>query len=329
MDLTPENLRDLAMSFQKSRILLSAFELDVFTALGEGARSSREVAETVGADARGTDRLLNALCALGLLSKEKGLYSNTEASRRYLSRSGERYLSGLGHAANLYASWGSLTAAVRAGGTVRGKQREEGSGFSLEAFIGAMHQRALMTAPALVSKIDLSGVRRVLDVGGGSGVYSMSFARAKEGLEAVVFDLPGVTEIARRHIREAGLENRITAVEGNYLTDDLGSGFDMVFFSAVIHIQSGEENRRLIEKSFRALNPEGLVVIQDFVMDEDRTAPPGGAVFALNMLVNTASGDTYTESEIRDWLEGAGFIGVIRQSTGADTSMVIGRKPSV
>jgi sugar/nucleoside kinase (ribokinase family) len=147
------------------------------------------------------------------------------------------------------------------------------------------------------------------------------------------FNIPNWARLLLPIARELGvtvacdLQDVVTLHDG--YREDFIDYADMVFFSAVIHIQSGEENRRLIEKSFRALNPEGLVVIQDFVMDEDRTAPPGGAVFALNMLVNTASGDTYTESEIRDWLEGAGFAGIIRQSTGADTSMVIGRKPSV
>jgi hypothetical protein len=114
---------------------------------------------------------------------------------------------------------------------------------------------------------------------------------------------------------------------GNYLTDGLGDGYDMVFLSAVVHINSFEENRELVRKAFHALNPGGRIVIQDFVMDEDRTSPPMGAVFALNMLVNTAHGDTYTEREIREWLSSAGFAAAVRVDTGPATAMVIGVKP--
>ena len=323
---TPEELHELAMAFQKSRIVLAAFKLDVFSAIGGESLPSAEIASRIKADARGTDRLLNALCALGLLEKKRGIFSNTKFSLRYLRRGGEEYLAGLGHSANLYQSWATLDEAVREGGSVLHRSHKERSGDSLEYFIAAMHQRARLTAHVVVSKMDLSGVKRVLDVGGGSGMYSMAFARASEGLEAVVFDLPGVTGIAERYIASEGLSDRISTKGGNYLTDDLGAGYDLVFISAVMHINSYEENRMLASKAYKALNPGGRIAIQDQVMDEDRVHPEGGAVFALNMLVNTPHGDTYTESEIRQWLADAGFRDIRRIETVAGNALMIGTK---
>lgn len=323
---SPEELRELAMAFQWSRIVLAAFELDVFSAIGGESLPSAEIASRIKADARGTDRLLNALCALGLLVKNRGFFSNTAFSLRYLRRGSEEFLAGLGHSANLYHSWATLDRAVREGGSVLHRSRGERSGDDLEYFIAAMHQRARLTAHVAVSKIDLSGVKRVLDVGGGSGVYSMAFARAREDLEAVVFDLPGVTQIAERYIASEGLSGRISTRSGNYLADDFGAGFDLVFISAVVHINSYEENRMLVSKAHAALNPGGRIAIQDQVMDEDRVNPQGGAVFALNMLVNTPHGDTYTESEIRQWLTDAGFRDCRRIDSVAGNALMIGTK---
>ena len=193
----PEQIIEMVSAFQKSRIILTAFELDLFSVLGKERKTSGEVATAVGTDPRGTDRLLNALCALGFLDKEHDRFMNTDISLRYLARDSADYLSRIGHSLNLYRSWGSLTAAVKAGTTVLAREYDP---VSLGHFIEAMHHRAKKTADLLVSHVDLAGVKRVLDVGGGSGVYSMAFVRAKQGLQAVVFDLP--KEIGRASCRE-------------------------------------------------------------------------------------------------------------------------------
>ncbi len=321
---TAEQIQELAMAFRQSRILLSAFDLGLFTAIGEEAIDSEEAARRIGADPRGTDRLLNALCAMKLLGKENGLFRNTPLSLKYLVGTADEYLSNLDHASNLYTSWAGLTASVRAGGSVKAEDRGE---FSLKAFIEAMHRRARSTAHLLVDKLDLKGVGRMLDVGGGSGAYSMAFARAKEDLTGVLLDLPAVTDLAREYIAGAGLSDRIRTLGGDYHTADFGGPYDLVFYSAIIHINSPEENLALMRKAFASLNEGGMIVVQDFVMDEDRTSPAQGALFALNMLVNTARGDTYTESEIRGWLGEAGCAGIERINTGPYTAMLVGRKP--
>ncbi len=316
---------EMVSAFQKSRIILTAFELDLFTCIGKGGKTSVDVAGAIQADPRGTDRLLNALCALGFLSKVDGRFMNTDLSQRYLVKGSEDYLSRIGHSLNLYRSWGSLTDAVMAGTTVLAREYDP---VSLVNFIEAMHHRAKKTAERLVSHIDLAGVNRVLDVGGGSGVYSMAFVRAKPDLRAVVLDLPKVTELARMYIDAAGLSGSISTMNGDYNTDEFGTGYDLVFMSAIVHINSFDENAALMARAYRSLNPGGVIVIQDHIMEDDRTAPARGALFALNMLVNTRSGDTFTEGEMRQWLEKAGCVDVRRMPTGMENDLMTGKRPA-
>jgi predicted O-methyltransferase YrrM len=216
---------------------------------------------------------------------------------------------------------------VRQGGAVAQRPIDDRGDAWLEAFIAAMHARATGQAPKVAAAVGLSGVSRVLDVGGGSGVFAMAFARAQEGLEATVFDLPNVVPLTRGYVKEAGLGNRVDVVTGDYLRDDLGSGFDLVFLSAIVHSNSERENALLIGKCAKALSPGGRVVVQDFIMEEDRTRPSSGAMFALNMLVATATGDTFTEGEVRGWMEEAGLGEVRRKDTEFGTTLMTGRKP--
>jgi SAM-dependent methyltransferase len=164
----------------------------------------------------------------------------------------------------------------------------------------------------------------MLDVGGGSGAFVFEFIRRCSEAKAVVFDLPAVVPITQEYIRKAGLENVIKTLPGDYLTDDFGSGYDLVFVSAVIHINSPEENKLLINKCSEALNPQGQLVILDHFMNDDRTEPIMGAIFALNMLVGTQHGDTYTENEVRSWMLDAGLKDISRKETKQKSSLMFG-----
>jgi SAM-dependent methyltransferase len=317
-------IQDLAKAFQQSRVLLTAVELNVFTVLGLEGLESEEAAERVGADPRALDRLLNVLAGLGLVRKDGGLFRNTEAAQRYLNAESPEFLSGLSHTNNVFASWATLTEAVRRGTRVR--DRGERDPAATQAFIEAMHRRARGSADLLAKALDLPGARRMLDVGGGSGIYSMAFCRANAELSAVVLDLPQVTPLTRSYVAAEGLSGRVTTQDGDYHEADFGQGFDFILFSAVAHINAPEENRALVRRAARALNPGGRVAVQDFLMDEDRVGPLHGAFFALNMLVNTERGDTYTESEVRAWMEAAGLSDIARLDPGGEAALVIGRK---
>lgn len=324
---SPSAIMEAVYAFREARILLTAFELDLFTIIGDERKTSGEIARAAGTDVRATDRLLNAVCASGYLVKSDGKFSNTPLTAGCMVRGRPGYLGGLMHHVSLWDTWSTMTDAVRTGtlGRRRGTINESGEEW-LEAFISAMHMRATRQAPEIVKLIDLKGVNRVLDVGGGSGAFSMAFVRAKEDIKAVVFDLPNVVKLTQRYIDAENLGNRIAVTEGDYTSDALRNGFDLVFMSAVIHSNSSDTNSALFKKAFNALNRNGRLVVLDFIMNEDRTSPAVGAYFSLNMLVGTSDGDTYTESEIRGWMENAGFGGIARTNTPFGTDFITGTK---
>jgi len=354
--VTPLAIREVAAGFQRSRVLLTAFELGIFTAVeGRQGKSSAQVARALGTDARATDRLMNALCAMGFLGKKAELFFNAPHSSQFLVEGKPDYLGGLMHTVHLWETWSTLTRAVRKGTSVVTRHVDESFTKWRNAFIAAMHDRAGKIAPTVVGMLDLSGVSRVLDVGGGSGDYSVAFARAKNGLSATVFDLPWIIPLTRKYVKNEAvlrkgdnLGKRIDFIAGDFTIDELalgsskGSagrrarsakdsrlarrGYDLVFLSQIIHSNSTTENRRLMKKCVRVLNPGGQVVVQDFIMNEERTGPAQAALFALNMLVGTVEGDTYTEAEVRTWMDGAGLRKITRKDTELGTTLIIGKK---
>jgi len=304
--MNADEIRELADGFKASRVLLTAFELGVFTALGESGATAAGVAGEIGADPRATERLLCALCALDLVEKRDETYRNTPAAQRHLVTGGSDFLASLGHTGNLWEAWSTLTACVREGHRVRRL-----TGWT-ENFIEAMHSRARRVAPRLVDGLEIQGARRMLDVGGGSGVFAMAFVQGDPERRATLLDLPEVIPIARRFIEAEGLAEQIACVAGDYNQADFGEGYDFVLLSAILHINSADQNRALLCKTARALAPGGLVVIREFLVEESRTAPVHAALFGLNMLVATERGDVYTESEIAGWLAEAGFTEIRR-----------------
>jgi len=322
---TPEKLREIINSFRVSRIILTAYELDVFSNIASGGSESAIVAQRIKSNVRATDRLMNALCAIGLLEKRNSKFFNTDFSSKYLSKSSKEYLLGLMHAVSTWDTWSTMTQVVKTGRSQRDEIQSRNTSKWPEAFIGAMHERASIQAQDVLDKLDLDGVRHLLDIGGGSGVYSMNFVSRDKRNKATIFDLSGIIPITKKYVKAEGLTKQINFICGDYNKNALGEAYDMAFLSAIVHINSPEQNLMLIKKCYNALNNGGMVVIQDHVMDDDRTSPYGGALFALNMLVATECGDTYTEKEIHGWLKEAGFKGIKRIET-FNNAMLVGRK---
>jgi predicted O-methyltransferase YrrM len=157
---------------------------------------------------------------------------------------------------------------------------------------------------------------KMLDVGGASGTYTIAFLREDPHLKATLFDLEPVIPLARKRVESEGLTDRVSFVDGDFYKDDLPGGHDLVLLSAIIHQNSANENKDLYRKALHALVPGGTVLIRDHIMNDARTKPPAGAMFALNMLVNTSGGDTYTLGEVKDGLEETGFVNVRLVRTG-------------
>jgi (2Fe-2S) ferredoxin/precorrin-6B methylase 2 len=321
----PDDLNERIRAFQESRAILTALELDLFTAVGDGA-GEEEVAARLRADPRATEMLLNALASLRLLVKRDGVFHNSPAAARYFAAgSRDNARPALLHTAHLWQRWSTLTECVRAG-TARDEIAGPGEDWT-EAFIAAMHRNAAERAPLVVRAVGVESVRRMLDVGGGSGAYSIAFAQANPALRADILDLAAVEPIARRHIEEAGVPDRVTVRAGDLRSGRLGEGYDLVFISAICHMLGPGENLDLLDRCREALAPGGRVVIQDFILEADKTAPRFAALFALNMLVGTRGGSSYSEPEYAGWLEEAGFREVRHQRLPGITGLMIGSRP--
>ena len=277
--LTPKPIMEMATAFQRSRPLLTAFELGLFTTLNAEARTSEEVADALGTHPRATDRLMNALVGLGLLEKRDGRFSNTALTEN-APREGAAGIHGRSRAHESSVGHVEPTDGGGAHRQPAGAAEIDDRGDDwLRPFIAAMHFRAKQNAAAVVGLLDLDGVARLLDLGGGSGAYAMAFARTGRGISAVVFDLPNVVPLTKLYIAQEGLTAEVTTATGDYLSASIGGGYDMVFMSAVIHSNSVEDNRLLMRKAAEALNPGGQIVVQDFLVNEERDGPlSAGAV---------------------------------------------------
>jgi (2Fe-2S) ferredoxin/2-polyprenyl-3-methyl-5-hydroxy-6-metoxy-1,4-benzoquinol methylase len=321
----PDDVNRALRGFQESRVLLTAVELDLFTAVGRGARAE-EVAARIGSDARATEMLMNALVAMGWLTKQAGVFANPPFSTRYfVAESADDWRDATLHLAHLWRTWSTLTACVRAGTSVLRQETAERGEEWTRAFIAAMHRNARARAPLVVGAVGTEGVTRMLDVGGGSGAYSIAFASAKRNLEVDLLDLAEVIPIAQSHIDSAGLAGRIRTRSGDLRADKFGEGYDLVLVSAICHMLGADENKGLLRRCFEALAPKGRVVIQDFILEPDRTAPKSAALFALNMLVGTQAGSTYTEGEYTSWLREAGFQDVRHVRLPGPSGLMVGR----
>jgi len=324
--MNPNTIREFAAQFQKSRILLSAFELDIFTTIGKTGITNRELATGLKLDEHACERLLNALVSLGFLTKGNELYLNTPDSYTFLSKKSPDYLGGLMHSNHLWNTWSNLTQVIKTGVSANPSEINVRGEEWLYSFISAMHDRAKKQAPQQLASLDLAGIHSILDIGGGSGAYSMEFINIKPELEAAVFDLPNVVPITQQFIDQEGYSDSIKTYTGDYTTDVLPAGFDLVFLSAIIHSNSLKVNQDLLIKCFNSLNKGGKIVIQDWIMNHDRTQPTSGAIFAINMLVGTESGDCFTEQEVTDMLQVAGFKNITRIEFESGLSRIVALK---
>ncbi|MBE0570403.1 MAG: acetylserotonin O-methyltransferase [Ignavibacteriaceae bacterium] len=321
-----EDFRELANLFRESRTLLTAIELKIFTVLSTHMMASDEVSQKINADGRATDRLMNALCAMGILKKVHGKFYNSDLSSKYLVESKPDFMGNLYHTNNLWNNWSHLTDSVIKGSSAIDDEDKTNGESWVEAFIGAMHYRGVKQGKILAMMIDLSNVKTMLDVGGGSAAFSMEIVKKNSAINAVVLDLPYVIPLTKRYVNEAGLTSKFSFIQGDYLTKEFEGSYDLILLSSIVHINNYQQNKILIKKCADALNKNGMIVISDFIMNDDRTKPFHGALFSLNMLVGTANGDTYTEGEMREWFQSAGLSKIGRKNTSFGSDLMIAVK---
>ncbi len=308
-----KRITQLASAYRDSKILLTAASFNLFDHLEE-PRSVEELASKLGAEPCALEVLLNALVALGFLEKSESRYRNSPEASRYLVSSSEEYLGHwLRHANRGFARWAKLEEAVF------GRVPEEES--RLE-FLLALDRFARIRAEELARAVSLKGKRTLVDLGGGSGAYSIAFAQ-RYGIAATVVELPDTAPATREILRQRGVEN-IRIVEADFLSEDFGRGYDAALLSNIVHFLSEDKNRRLCRRVYDALAEGGIIIIHDYILEDSKVEPAEAAIFSVHMMLSS-EGRVYSWSEIEAWLREAGFRG-LRRIELSETRVVVGER---
>jgi len=324
-----QEILNLGNAFRPACIVGAAAELDLWTVLGERSLSAQELAGEMGANVRALTMLLDALAALQLLEKSGGRYAVPPELRGWLCAAApQTVLPMLHHVMNVMRGWSQLAWVVRAGIPGPRQSSIRGPLVDRAMFIAAMHAVSGPMADELVARLGPSQFTHLLDVGGGSGTWTLAFLRAAPTAKATIFDLPDAIGQARERLAGSALAQRVALVPGDFYSDDLPGGADFAWVSAIAHQHSRQHNRELFAKVHAALVPGGRIAIRDVVMESSRTQPLEGALFAITMLVNTDSGSTFTFDEFAEDLQAAGFAdAVLRVKDERMNSVVEALKP--
>jgi SAM-dependent methyltransferase len=327
---TRDDLTRISRGFWESRAILSAVELGVFEALGRRRLSAGVMANRIEGDPRAVRMLLDSLTGMQVLVKEGSAYQISAAMLPLLTDGPTSALGMLKHHAALWHTWSRLTDIVKGSGPAPSKSSFRRGQAEARAFTLAMRDGARRLAPGVVEEVNLKGRKHLLDLGGGPGVYAASFARKYPDLRVTVVDLPAVALVGEELTAEyPDVKTRVTFFAADLDRDPLPEDADAAFLSHVIHGQSEEQVRSLFKRVAEALSPKGLFVVRDFYTDADRTTPAGASLFALNMLVNTRAGRTYSAKEVIAWLKKAGFktASYRKSKTAPDAGYVLARLP--
>ncbi|MHC1698562.1 MAG: methyltransferase [Geobacteraceae bacterium] len=302
------DLLNLSNSYWRTCALHAGVKLDLFTALSACPFTAAKLAELVDCEERGLAMLLHALTAMGLLERIDDSYTAAGLSAEFLSKTSPRYLGHIIlHHHHLMSSWAHLDESVRSGGPIREAYLSGDESELRESFEMGMFDLAMQLAPQIVPRIDLGGRRRLLDLGGGPGTYAIHFCQHNPGLSAVVFDLPSTRPFAEQTIARFNLSERIDFVQGDFLVDPLQGPYDVAWLSQILHGQSPEECAVIVGRAKEALAPGGLILIQEFILDDSLDGPVFPALFSLNMLLVTEKGQAYSWGQLEKLLSDAGF----------------------
>ena len=318
----------IAYGFMGSQALVAALDLDLFGLLGKQSVTVSELAEN--AEIR-TDRLmmlLTPLVALGLLVKDGDSYANSPASARYLDSAAPEYF---GEYIRLQVGKQIYPHALNIGDALQGKpvgiyqevaaDRDQAAAFSHSQHIGSLGPAYLASR-----RLSLNNPKKLLDVAGGSGAFTISLCKKYPEIQATIIDYPAVTTVARKYVDEVGLEDRVDYIEGNALETDWPSNQDVVLMSYLLSAVGKSDIDKLIFKAYQALQPGGILVIHDFMVDEDYSGPVSAALWML-VLISSHEPVCLTAEFVKKNLEQAGFTSVQTDDhVPTITKMVVGKK---
>ena len=325
----PGKLLSISSAYWRGCALQAAVRLKIFSALAEKNIPAEELALSIGSEETATALLLDAMTAMGLLAKSKGYYCNTDFTLRFLVESSPQYMGHIIlHHHHLLDGWAQLDNAVLTGQPVQ--RRSYGREAERESFLMGMFNLAMQIAPEVAGEVDLSGRSKLLDLGGGPGTFAIHFCMANPDLKAVIFDRETTAPFARKTVGIFGLGERIDFIPGDFNTDTISGGpYDVAWLSHVLHSNTYDDCCALIAKCVGSLESGGLILIHDFILDNNKDGPEFPALFSLNMLLAGNGGRAYSQQEIFDMLACAGIRNPACHSFRAknDSSIIYGILP--
>ena len=315
----PEHIMQIGMGFMASKTLLSAVEFEVFSVIGSGSATAKELEPAIGLHGRGSIDFLDALASLGLLERDgsgpTASYRNTPDTAVFLDKASPAYLGGILEMASLrlYRFWADLSEALKTG-RPQNEAKSGGDFFTelygdeqrLETFLSAMQGLQAGNHHALLERIDLSNVASLCDIGGANGALAALIAQRHPAIEVTTFDLPPVAPVATRHLTKAGLKGRVRVLSGDFFEDPWPQA-EVLVLGNILHDWGAGQKRALIQQACRALPPGGRPIAIENVIDPDRRHNSFGLLMSLNMLIETEAGFDYTGADFNDWCTEAGF----------------------
>ncbi len=303
-----KELGRITSGYQQAMVLFTANNLKVFDEIADDPVTAEHIALTLKLSTKGVERLLNALVAMDIVTKTDNRYMLNQLWAPFLTRDGEHSVQQwIRLSFDLMPSWIELPRFVETGKNVRSIMEMLGDDpENMWAFIDAMHIKGLKATWMIARELPVGDASNMLDLGGGPGTYALEWAKLHPHLKATVFDIPQVLEVARDYIKRYGLEERVSTMAGDFHTDDIGKGYDLVLMANILHMYDEDRGKELILKVTGALEPGGRLIIHGFSTEEDETAPLQDVLFNLNMGLITESGRSHPVSEKIEWLEAAG-----------------------
>jgi hypothetical protein len=307
--LNPARILALSTGYWDSQTLLTANRLGLFALLANEAKTLDQVSKELGTTLKGTRMFLNACIALELVEESEGKYQNTDLSMTFLTPGHPGYLGdAIRYSDDLYATWGKLEDALKTG--IPPMASEMYTGEDIEQtrnFVYGMHNRALGIGRIMVDLVDLSGRRKMIDVGGGPGTYSSLFAQRYPELKSQVLDLPGVLKIAAEIIESLGTSEQVTTRSLNYMEDDFPVANDVVLISGVFHRETEETCRGFIHRAHQALETGGMLIVSDVFTEAGGKGPLFATLFGLNMMLTAVDGEVHADEDVANWMKQEGF----------------------
>jgi ubiquinone/menaquinone biosynthesis C-methylase UbiE len=331
--VTPQRLMELSFAYAPPLIISAAVSNKVFDSLENGAKTSEQIAKETGASARALRILMNALVGLNLLKKDRqGNYSLTQESAAFLLSSKLGTHAGFFGtiAPQIISRWLRLSDIVREGRpAVAVNQETEGTEFFTQ-LVERIIPMSYPPAQKLGDHLKLTKTKneiRVLDLAAGSGIWGIALAQKSPRVRVTAVDWAGMIPTTKRITQEFGVGDRFRYFEGDILEASFGSGYDIATLGHILHSEGEDRSRQLLAKAFRALKPGGTIAIAEWLVNDDRTKPLPSLMFAVQMLVNTEKGDTFSFNEIKKWLEEAGFKKVRKLEAPGPSPLILATKP--